>query len=128
MHSLIAQTQRFIIIGVLATLSHYLVILLLVDIFKWLNPTAATLVGSMVGILTAYIGNYHFVFRVSDDRHAHYAPKFIATYAIVMAIHTGVMYLFVDLWQLRYEYGFVVATLFSATTTFLANRFIVFRT
>jgi putative flippase GtrA len=127
MHQLAAQSSRFIIVGITATLVHYLIIVLLVDMFDLMSPTPATVVGSIFGILTAYIGNYTFVFSISDSRHGHYAPRFVTTYLAVMSIHAGMMFLFVDILSLRYEYGFVVATFLSATTTFLANRFLVFR-
>ncbi|WP_172838811.1 GtrA family protein [Solemya velesiana gill symbiont] len=114
-------------VGIAATLVHYLVIVLLLDLLEWATPTPATVVGSVFGIATAYMGNYLYVFGLSDRNHDHYAPRFIATYLTVMAIHAGMMYLFVDILNLRYEYGFVVATIFSATTTFIANHLVVFR-
>jgi len=126
MRELLGQGARFALVGIAATLVHFLVIVVLVDLLGWLAPTPATVVGSAFGILTAYLGNYGFVFRLDDGRHHRYAPRFAATYLSVMAIHAGMMYLFVDVLHLRYEYGFLVATAFSATTTFIANRLVVF--
>ncbi|MES9967875.1 MAG: GtrA family protein [Sedimenticola sp.] len=124
MRQLISRGSRFALVGILATLVHYLVIVMLVDLLGWMGPTPATVVGSIFGIATAYAGNYLYVFGLSDRKHDHYAPRFVFTYLSVMAIHAGMMYLFADILGLRYEYGFVVATLFSATTTFIANHFV----
>lgn len=126
MRSLMLLGGRFVVTGLLATLVHYLCIVLLVDVASAMSPTAATVIGAMAGIATAYLGNYHFVFRVTDRRHGQYATRFAAVYASVMAIHAGVMFLFTERLGIAYEYGFVVATVLSATTTFLANRYLVF--
>ena len=127
MRDLISQGGRFALIGVIATLVHFVVIVLLVEILGLLTPTPSTVIGSIFGITVAYLGNYWFVFRLDDQRHDLYAPRFVVTYLGVMAIHAGMMYLFVDVLYLKYAYGFIVATVFSATTTFLANRLVVFR-
>jgi len=120
------QVSRFAAVGVVATLVHYLVIVLLVDLLHWVGPTPATVAGSVFGIATAYFGNAHFVFEIEERRHAVYVPRFVVIYLSVMAIHAGMMYLFADRMGLQYTVGFVVATAFSAITTFLANRYLVF--
>ena len=126
MHELLGKGTRFVLVGIIATLVHYLVILCLVDLLSLLEPTPATVVGSVFGIATAYIGNYHYVFGVDDKRHHHYLPRFVITYLIVMIIHASVMYLFAEILLLPYELGFITATALSAMTTFMANNLIVF--
>ena len=126
MRLLLGQVSRFAVVGVAATAVHYLVIVLLVDGLAWTGPTPATVVGSVFGIATAYLGNALFVFAAIERRHAVHAPRFVVVYLTVMAIHAGMMYLFADLLGLPYTLGFVVATGFSALTTFLANRYLVF--
>jgi putative flippase GtrA len=126
MRELLGKGARFVLVGLVATLVHYLVILCLVDLLNLLDPTPATVVGSVFGIATAYVGNYHYVFGVDDNRHDHYVPRFVITYLIVMTIHASVMYLFVELLLLPYELGFITATALSAITTFAANNLVVF--
>ena len=126
MRELLGKGARFVLVGLVATLVHYLVILCLVDLLSLLEPTPATVVGSVFGIATAYVGNYHYVFGVDDKRHHHYVPRFVITYLIVMSIHASVMYLFVEILLLPYELGFITATALSAMTTFVANNLIVF--
>lgn len=126
MTRLVKQSGLFLVVGIAATLVHYLIILLLVDLLGWLRPTPATVVGSVFGIATSYLGNHRLVFEAAG-RHQHYAPRFVLTYLVVMGIHAGLMFLFDEVWQLPYEWGFIVATGLSAVTTFLANRYLVFR-
>ena len=116
----------FIVVGLAATLVHFLMILALVDVLGWMGPTAATGIGSVIGISVSYLGNHRFVFN-AQGQHAHYALRFVFTYLVVTGIHTSLMYLFTEFWGLRYEWGFVTATVISAATTFLANRYLVFK-
>jgi putative flippase GtrA len=73
MRQLIDQGGRFVLIGLLSTLVHYLVIVALVDGLHWLPPTPSTVAGSVLGIAIAYLGNYHYVFMPDDRRHTVYA-------------------------------------------------------
>lgn len=122
----LGQGGRFALVGVLATAVHYATIVLLVDGLHSMGPTPATVIGSMLGIATAYLGNYLYVFRVRDGRHATYASRFAMVYLAVMALHAGLMHLMADRLGLAYTIGFVAATICSAITTFLGNRCLVF--
>ena len=126
MRHLVRQGSRFVLIGIAATLAHFLTIVLLVEGAGFMGPTPATAIGSIFGIITAYSGNYWYVFEVDDARHHQYAPRFILVYVTVIAIHAGIMYLFVDHFELSYISGFCVATIISASLTFLANRHLIF--
>ncbi len=126
MRQLMRQSSAFLVVGAIATLVHYLIIVVLVDLLSIMRPTPATAVGSVVGIAVAYVGNQRLVFQ-ADGAHRIYVPKFVATYLSVMAIHAGLMYLFTEQWGLAYEWGFITATIVSATTTFFANRLVVFK-
>ena len=113
-------------VGVVATLVHYLAILALVDVLGWLRPTPATVIGSALGIATSYLGNHRAVFNVRGAHHR-YGPRFVFVYLTVMGIHASLMFVSTEVWALAYEWGFVGATVLSAATTFVANRYLVFR-
>jgi putative flippase GtrA len=112
-------------VGVVATLVHYATLVILVDVLAIASATVATVVGSVVGIATSYVGNHSLVFRANAD-HLRFAPRFGLLYGLVMGLHGGLMYLCTEVFEAAYAWGFVAATALSSATTFLANRYFVF--
>ncbi|MES9875734.1 MAG: GtrA family protein [Candidatus Sedimenticola sp. PURPLELP] len=128
MRSLISQGSRFAVVGLVATIAHYLTIFVVVDVLDLMKPTPATVAGGIFGITIAYIGNYKYVFCPANANHRQLITVFLMVYTVVILLHAGFMYLFTEVLSMPYEYGFIVATFFSAATSFLANRFVVFKT
>ena len=91
MNPLLRQGGTFAVVGVVATLVHYLAILALVDVLGWLRPTPATVIGSALGIATSYLGNHRAVFNVRGAHHR-YGPRFVFVYLTVMGIHASLMF------------------------------------
>lgn len=123
---MLGQISRFGIIGLLATAVHFSLLVLLVEA-DMTNPTRATLVGSIAGIITSYIGNYWFVFKVENITHGSAFSRFILAYLIVFTIHGGLMFGLEQHFSIPYVWVFIAATGISAIATFLANRYWVFR-
>jgi putative flippase GtrA len=120
------QAGAFVVVGALATVVHYVTIVVLVDFLAWTSATVATVVGSVFGITTSYLGNHAFVFRATGN-HLRFALRFALLYASIMALHGCLMYVCTEVLDAAYAWGFAAATVVSAVSTFSANRYLVFR-
>ena len=119
------QVARFAIIGVGATLTHVVIVLMLVE-NGLLRPFWANFLAFSTALFVTYFGNHQWVFELRGD-HGHHFPKFIVIALLGLALNQGIVYLVVD--SLGWDYRislFLVITAVPAIT-FALNRFWAFR-
>jgi putative flippase GtrA len=117
--------SKFATVGCTATLVHFSVLSLLVEVFHFKWPTLASAIGSIFGIATAYLGNYHWTFRRTEP-HREFVSRFVATYLFTMAVHTGLVFGQIDGLGLSYVVAFVFATTVSTVLNFGLSKLVVF--
>ena len=71
-----AQFVRYAGAGAVGTLCHYLVLVLLAEVFR-VTPPAASVAGALMGAGVNYLLNYHFTFA-SKLVHRITLPRFLA--------------------------------------------------
>lgn len=117
---------RFGINGLVATATHYIVLVVLVE-GAGVTPIAlATILAANCGIAVSYLGNRSFVMRVKSP-HRGAISRFLISYAAIVGVHGALMALWADWAGLDYNIGFVLFTAVAAGVTYLSNRFYVFR-
>lgn len=82
-----AQFVRYAGAGAVGTLCHYLVLVLLAEVFR-VTPPAASVAGALMGAGVNYLLNYHFTFA-SKLAHRITLPRFLAV-AVISAALNGV--------------------------------------
>ncbi|WP_306252925.1 GtrA family protein [Parvularcula sp. IMCC14364] len=80
----------FAMVGIAATLVHYLILMVLMETGLVTSLAAANLLGFGGGLLISYLGNHYFVFD-GGRSHVHGFALMVAGYIIVMLLHTGLM-------------------------------------
>jgi putative flippase GtrA len=90
-HRLIAQFGRFLLVGGLATLIHYAVLIVCVHALR-LSPVVGSATGFIVSAGFNYTLNRRFTFRSSGD-HRGLAPRFAAILAIGFVLNLLLMQL-----------------------------------
>jgi putative flippase GtrA len=122
---LFVRAPKFIIVGLTATLVHFLTLSFLVEIARIPWPTFASAVGSVAGIATSYFGNYAWVF-VCTAPHRTYLGRFITVYVFTMGVNTLLFFLQINFLRFNYVVAFLVATSLSTLMNFLLAKFAVF--
>lgn len=117
---------RYGLVGVLASVVHAGISLML---HEWLllKPFWAHAGGFVGGLLTAYLGHYHYSFK-DDGAHKQRFPKFVVTALTGFACHQGGVYVLVN--QLQLDYSTLALPILMVTVpvvTFLLSKFWVFR-
>ena len=119
-----AQVIRFGVTGVLATVTHYLVLRLLVET-GGLSPSFATAVAFCVAVLVTYFGQSRWVFQ-QPLRTMRGIGKFLTTAIGGLIANVGIMFAAVNLLGQHYNVGFIAALIVVPTATFVVSKLWVF--
>ena len=106
-------------LGVIGTLGHYTVLVVLVQ-FWAVDPVFASSLGFVVGAVINYILNYHFTFR-SRKRHSEALTKFLIVAIIGAGINGFIMYIGVENTRINYMIIQLFATLVVLLWNFIVN-------
>jgi putative flippase GtrA len=114
------QFTLFTLVGVVGTLAHYLLLVILVDDFA-ITPVLASMAGALLGSLVNYALNYRFNFA-STLLHKDAMPKFLAVAGIGLCLNAVFMWITVDGLGFHYLLGQVFATVLVLVWNFVGNR------
>lgn len=116
----IGQFLMFAGLGVIGTLGHYTVLVVLVQ-FWAVDPVFASSHGFVVGAVINYILNYHFTFQ-SHKRHSEALTKFLIVAIIGAGINGFIMYIGVENTRINYMIIQLFATLVVLLWNFIVNK------
>jgi len=116
---------RFAVSGGLATATHVLVFVTLVEAFA-LRPVLASVPAFMVALIVSYGMNYHWTFSVSGP-HRIFLPRFVAVALLGLVLNSGITYAVVDVAHYWYGYALLLVVLLVPLVTFLLSNFWVFK-
>jgi putative flippase GtrA len=111
-------------VGAIGTAGHYLVLVLLVELFA-VDPVLATTVAFLVGAIINYILNYKYTFS-SDKPHLQAMSKFFSIAFVGMLFNGLVMDYGARQLGLHYLLTQILATLLVLQWNFFANKFWTF--
>ena len=117
---MLKQYVMFAGVGAIGTAGHYLVLVLLVELFA-VAPVIASTAAFVVGAIINYILNYHYTFS-SDKPHLQAMSKFF-TIAFVGMIFNGLVmdYGTTEL-EINYLLAQILATILVLQWNFFANK------
>lgn len=116
----IGQFLLFAGLGVIGTLGHYTILIVLVQ-FWAVDPVFASSFGFVVGAVINYILNYQFTFQ-SDKRHTEALTKFLIVATIGAAINGTIMYIGVENTNINYMLVQIFATCVVLLWNFVLNK------
>ena len=111
---------RYLLVGLLATATHYAVLIALVELAgAAAAPSAAC--GAACGALAAYAGNRRFTFP-GGAAHTQALPRFLAVAALGAAINGAIVYTGTEILGMHYLAAQVIATSIVVWSGFVLNR------
>lgn len=122
---MIEKLFRFGVSGALATLVHFLTLILLVEV-GIVSPVWATVAGSAMGALVNYSLNRRYTFD-SRKPHRDAGPKFLTVALGTGLLNAMLVYVGTDLLGLHYLLVQCIATLIVFLANFLLNSAWTFR-
>lgn len=122
--SLAGQFVRFSSFGVVGTASHYVVLIIGVELGA--GPIISSIFGFLVGALVNYSLSYYYVF-CSEGGHYHIMTRFFIVALCGVGINTLVMRYAIYNLRLHYLLGQMMATGIVVVWNFAGNRWWTFR-
>jgi putative flippase GtrA len=120
------QLLRFVLVGVAATCTHYVVALISASAF---NLYAANLLGYATAVAISYFGHQRYSFRLAPGAVSHRAqlPRFVLVSLSGLALSYLILALMKSLVGAPDWLSLAAAVGLVAVYTFLANKYCVFR-
>lgn len=125
MKSIHLQLGRYALVGLTATLTQYLILLILVE-WAGSQPVPASTIGSIFGSVVSYMMNHRFTFKsVKKHRDALWQFYSIA----IVGTSLNALFMFIGVHQFKWHYAFsqVLTTALVLCWNFNANRYWTFR-
>ena len=119
------QAFRFGIVGALATVTHMVVLVTLVEL-GGLHPTLSTAVAFTVAVLTSFQLNRSWTFA-SRGRRITQLPRFVLIQILGLLLNTGIMTLVYDVLHWHYLTALALWVLVVPPVTFVLQRYWTFR-
>ena len=116
---------RFAITGVLATLTHALVLVALVELLT-VPAVVASVPAFGSALLLSYGLNYHWTFQALGE-HRMVFPRFTLVAVSGLMLNVGITYLVVNLGDLWYGYALLAVIFTVPILTYLLSNYWVFR-
>ena|SRR5665213_3303086 len=124
--SLLARFARFALVGLLATMVQYCLLIVGVEVGR-LSPTLSSGLGFVVGAILNYILNYRFTFQ-SSRSHWSAAYRFLLVAGVGLLLNVLLMQLMTRRWRLQYVMAQMIVTIIVLFWNFSGNAFWAFVT
>lgn len=120
------QLSYFIIIGILASITNFVIAWLLVelDIFK---PMVANFFAFLIAFNVSYFGHRFLTFSTTTQSHKKAATQFFINVMIGLALNEGIYYVLLYLLHIQYLLALFITMGLVAVYTFVVSKFLIFK-
>lgn len=120
------ELMRYIANGLVATVVHYGVLTFNLHVLAMPSAGAANLVAAIFGITASFLGSRYFVFNKAEGAMLPQALKFSGLYGAIAVLHGSVLLVWTDWLGFDYRIGFLIATAFQVSLSYVGNKKLVF--
>jgi putative flippase GtrA len=123
--NILSTVGRYIVGGLVATITHILILLLLVEKFS-VDSSIATSVGFCVAVFVNYNFQYHWTFA-STGPHSRVFSRYISVTIVMLVVNLILFRLLSELVGIPYIYAQLVAIAAVTLCNFTINKLYTFR-
>ena len=116
---------RHLITGATGTLFYVVIIAVLVEL-AGMHPVTSVIICTLLLDVFLYVISRTWVYN-STMSHAYAIPRFVFILVLALVLNSGIMHFTVNVFELWYVWGLVIATLFVPATNFLLSYYWAFR-
>jgi putative flippase GtrA len=127
MNSKILEIGRYGINGVFATAIHFSVLTVNINYLQIKSAGLANFIAAIFGICISFLGNRYFVFRASANTLPNQAVRFGFLYGVIAIFHGLLLWVWADIGNFDYRYGFLLATVLQIILSYFGNKSLVFK-
>jgi putative flippase GtrA len=114
------------IIGLVGTLTHFSILVLLVELFH-LEPVISSSIGFIVTVIVSFYLNRRFTFRTKSNQTTTTFIKYSVVSCSGFILNSAIMYSSVHIFSLHYSIAQAIVVVVLPISNFLLNNFWTFR-
>lgn len=119
---------NFVLNGIVAAVVHFFVLIINIEILNFQSAGLANFIAAIFGLSVSFFGNRYFVFRMHNEHLMKQAIKFVILYLLVACCHGSALYIWTDIYALKYVYGFFLISFIAVFFSYFGNKLMVFKT
>jgi putative flippase GtrA len=123
----IGEFVRYCINGAVATIVHFGVLILGLNLEIFDSAGLANFVAAFFGISSSFLGNKCFVFKHSGGNFFNQTAQFGILYGAIAVLHGLILWAWTDWSGWDYRIGFLIATVVQFSISYIGNKLIVFK-
>ncbi len=120
------EIVRYLINGVAATVLHFCVLYICIEIVNFGSAGFSNLIASILGITCTFLGNRYFVFHRYDQSFFDQAIKFAGLYISIALLNGSILLLWTDILGHEYKIGFLIVLGLQAIIGYFSAKKYVF--
>ena len=120
------ESVRFIINGLIATLIHFLILYMCVNLLVISYDGISNFIGAIFGTIYSFLGNKFFVFKSKNNSIFREGFRFLILYSLMALNHGIFLYIWSDLIGKDFIIGFFIITILNTFLSFFYNKRKVF--
>ncbi|MET0027708.1 MAG: GtrA family protein [Candidatus Thiodiazotropha sp.] len=119
------EIVRFGIVGVAASLTHFVSVYLIVSVFG-LQPILANIFAFLIAFGVSYIGHSLWTFSHKKHQHNKTVARFLGVAIFSFALNEGGYYLLLEYTQLEYLVSLLIVLIIVPVITFILSKYWAF--
>lgn len=120
------QIFYFLIIGVLASITNFIIVLALVE-FGSLKPLVANFFAFLIAFNVSYFGHRFLTFSTTEESHKKAATQFFINVMIGLALNEAIYYVLLHILHIQYLIALFITMGVVAVYTFVVSKFLIFK-
>jgi putative flippase GtrA len=116
---------RYGIVGSIGTIIHLGILSLLVELLSF-NPIISSSAAFIVVVLISYYLNYNWTFQ-AQVKHLKALIRYITVCLVGFSLNAGIMFIIVDILNLWYVFGQILAIIIIPISNFILNSWWAFK-
>jgi putative flippase GtrA len=121
MKTLGQQIFKFGLIGISASLVHWLTVVIIVESFA-IQPLLANIFGFLCSFTLSYQGHSNWTFKSTVPRGHQPLPRFVVVAILGFGLNESLYYLFYTVEKMNYIVGLTLAILLTSICTFVLSK------
>lgn len=110
---------RYGIVGAIGTITHIMLLLILVEVFLF-DPVVGSSIAFVAVVIISYYLNYNWTFKAKNN-HLTALARYVAVCLIGFGLNAGIMFAVVELFQLWYVLGQIISVVVIPISNFILN-------
>lgn len=120
------QLSLFIIVGILASITNFIIVWILVEV-NIFRPLVANFFAFLIAFNVSYFGHRFLTFSTTTQSHKKAAIQFFINVTIGLGLNESIYYVLIYILKIQYLLALFITMALVAIYTFVVSKFLIFK-